>query len=102
MFVHNVYFWFKDGTPESVREEMLAGIRDSLTKIHTGKHVWGGRPAMTPRDAVDNSYDVGLCVVFANRADHDSYQVDPVHLAFGDRFKAYWKRTRVYDFQDQA
>ena len=37
---------------------------------------------MTPRDVVDNSYDVGLCVVLDDSAGHDVYQEHPLHKEF--------------------
>lgn len=53
---------------------------------------------MTPREIVDNSYDVGLCVVLENAAAHDVYQQHPLHLQFIARNKAAWQRIQVYDF----
>ena len=61
--------------------------------------VGAGRPAMTPRDVVDNSYDVGLCVVLDDAAGHDVYQDHPLHKEFIARNKPNWKRVQVYDFR---
>jgi hypothetical protein len=47
---------------------------------------------------VDNSYDVGLCVVFEDRAGHDFYQTHPLHLEFIAKHKPNWERIRAMDF----
>ena len=54
---------------------------------------------MTPREVVDNSYDVGLCVVLDDSAGHDVYQVHPLHNEFIARNKENWARVQVYDFK---
>ncbi|MFM8334667.1 MAG: Dabb family protein [Opitutaceae bacterium] len=33
----------------------------------------------------------------ADVAGHDAYQVDPLHLAFVERFKTFWNRVQIYD-----
>ena len=99
MFVHVVYFWTKDGTPDSAKQQLVEDCRKYLGDIPTVRHLWTGRPAMTPRDVVDNSYDVGLCVVLDDSAGHDVYQEHPLHKEFIARNKPNWKRVQVYDFR---
>ena len=99
MFVHVVYFWTKDGTPDSAKQQLVDDCRKYLGDIPTVRHLWTGRPAMTPREVVDNSYDVGLCVVLDDSAGHDVYQEHPLHKEFIARNKPNWKRVQVYDFQ---
>ena len=98
MFVHAVYFWLTEGTPESARQQLAADCTTYLAKIPTVRHVWSGRPAMTPREVVDNSYDVGLCVVLDDSAGHEVYQQHPLHKEFIARNKPQWRRLQVYDF----
>ena len=98
MFIHIVCFWLKEGTPGSAREQLVADCGKYLGKIPTVRHLWSGKPAMTPRDVVDNSYDVGLCVALGDRAGHDAYQEHPLHKEFIARNKAHWARVQVYDF----
>lgn len=101
MFVHVVYFWMKEGTPEAAVRQTVEGCHRFLAKIPGVRHLWAGRPAMTPRDVVDNSYDVGLCVVLDDDdAAHDVYQKHPLHLEFIAANKEHWKRVQVYDFKD--
>ena len=99
MFVHAVYIWLKEGTPDAARQQLLADCKTYLSKIPTARHVWAGRPAMTPRDVVDNTYDVGLLVALDDAAGHDVYQEHPLHKEFMARNRPSWKRVQVYDFK---
>jgi hypothetical protein len=99
MFVHVVLFWLKDGSPKDAAEKLARDAEEVLGKIPSIRKLWTGRPAMTPRDVVDNSYDVGLCVILDDVAGHDEYQVHPQHKEFIDRNKPHWKRVQIYDFK---
>jgi len=99
MFVHVVYFWLNEGTPDSARQQTLDDCQTYLAKIPTVRQLYTGRPAMTPRQVVDNSYQVGLCVILENSAAHDVYQEHPLHKQFIARNSASWKRVQVYDFK---
>lgn len=98
MFVHVVYFWMKPDATDAARAQLVQDARVYLGKIPTVRHLWTGRPAMTPRDVVDNSYDVGLCVVLDDAPGHDVYQVHDLHTQFIARNKERWARVQVYDF----
>jgi len=98
MFIHHVYFWLKKDAPSTAADQTIADGRRLLGEIPGVKHLWMGKPAMTPRDVVDNSYDVGLCVILDDSAAHDVYQTYPTHLDFIARNKASWDRVRVFDF----
>jgi len=98
MFIHHVYFWLKKDVPATAADQIIADGRSLLSKIPGVSHCWLGKPAMTPRDVVDNSYQVGLCVILTDTAAHDVYQTHPLHLDFIGRNKANWERVRVFDF----
>ena len=98
MFVHVVLFWMNDGAPDGARAQLAEDCQTYLAKIPTVRQLWAGRPAMTPREVVDNSYDVGLCVVLDDDAGHDVYQRHELHMEFIRRNKPNWKRVQVYDF----
>ena len=98
MFIHTVYFWLNEGTPDDARQRMVNDCEDLLSEIPGVQHVWSGRPAMTPREVVDNSYDVGLCVALHDAKAHDVYQTHERHQEFIRRYKQHWKRVQVYDF----
>ena len=99
MFVHVVLFWLNDGTSEAQRRALEGDCFELLGKIKSVRNLWAGRAAMTPREVVDNSYDLGLCVVLDDTAGHDAYQVDPLHKEFIARNKPNWERVQVYDFR---
>ena len=97
MFIHTVYFWLKQGTPESARDQLVKDCRDYLGKVESVRHLWAGVPAMTPREVVDNSYGVGLTVVLDDAEGHEVYQVAPLHKEFIERNKMHWERVQIYD-----
>jgi hypothetical protein len=99
MFVHIVLFWIKPGTSEAARAQLVEDCETYLRKIPTVRNLWSGRPAMTPREVVDNTYDVGLCVVLDDVAGHEVYQEHPLHKAFLARNKEHWQRVQIYDFK---
>jgi hypothetical protein len=42
-------------------------------------------------------WDVGLHLVFVDKAAHDSYQTDPSHVKFIEENKPNWAGVRVFD-----
>jgi hypothetical protein len=98
MFIHHVYFWLKPGTPATAGDTLAADCRELLSAIPGVQQLWAGPPAGTPRDIVDNSYDIGLCVILDSPVTHGVYQTHPLHLKFIERNKPHWQRVQVYDF----
>jgi hypothetical protein len=98
MFTHVVLFWLKPDSPPHARQQLLDDCRQLLSRIPTMKFFDAGTAAMTPRDVVDNSYDVGLLTVFADKAGHDAYQSHDLHLQFIERNKPHFDRVQIYDF----
>ena len=98
MFIHYVNFFLKPGSDAKVREQLITDCRKYLTEVPTVKQLWAGSPAGTKRDVVDNSYDVGLCVIFDDTAGHDVYQSHPSHDEFIARNMAHWAKVVVRDF----
>lgn len=98
MFTHIVLFWLNPETPADARASMLADCDRLLKPIPGVRHLFTGNPAMTPREVVDNSYDIGLCVIYDDKAGHDVYQEHSLHKEFIARNKPHWKRVQIYDF----
>ena len=98
MFIHQVCFWLKPGTPPAASEQLISDCRKYLGGVPGVKQLVAGPPAMTPREVVDNSYQVGLLVAFDDSAAHDVYQTHPLHNEFIARNKEHWERVRVLDF----
>ena len=97
MFVHVVLFWLDKNTPAAVREQMQKEAVESLKEIPTVKHVFAGKPVATGRG--DDSYDMGLCVVFETAGDHGAYQVHAIHRKYIAEYGKYWSKIEAFDFQ---
>lgn len=96
LIVHNVYFTLNDNAPENVAA--LVGACKKYLVNHDGVVFFAvGTVADLDRPVNDRGFDVGLHVVFADRAAHDKYQTAPDHLKFIDENKATWKQVRVFD-----
>ncbi len=97
MFIHTVYFWLTPEATPAQRDLLVDDCRNYLSKIETVQQLWAGLPAGTDRAVVDNSYGVGLAVIFADTAGYEVYETHPLHLTFIERNKAIWSRVQVYD-----
>ena len=95
-FVHTVFFWLREDITDAEREAFLAYL-NKLKTIEVIRTAYIGRPAGTPREVVDNTYDYAWIVHFDNAADQDAYQVHPVHLQFVEAQQSAWTRVQVYD-----
>ena len=99
MLTHCVFFWLKEGLTRTDEATFQRGIR-SLTRIPGVLDGVAGAPAATHRPVVDRSYSYGLVVKFENDADHDAYQVHPIHQEFLAACAGLWNKVLVYDFVD--
>jgi hypothetical protein len=98
MFSHVVIFWTDPGQPGAV-EELIEAAERYLRPIPGIVHFHVGRMVPSDRPVVEQSYQVGLNVVFRDKAAHDAYQVHPAHVEFVEKvFKRVCKRVLVYDF----
>jgi len=98
MFSHVVIFWTDPAQPNAAGE-LLAGCEKYLKTIPGVLHYHAGKMVGSPRPVVDQSYQVALNVVFADKAAQDAYQVHPQHLEFIDQvFKRVCTKVVVYDF----
>jgi hypothetical protein len=98
MFIHQVCFWLKPGTPDAAKEQLIADCRKYLGVIPGVRQLFAGPPAGTTRPVVDQSYQVGLLVLLEDRAAHDVYQDHASHNEFIARNKEHWEKVRVIDF----
>ena len=98
MDIYHAWCDLKPGVSDVDRRQLVSDCLEFLGKVPTVKQIWAGPPAQTPRPVVDNSYDVGLTVIMADKAGHDAYQEHPLHLDFIKRNKQHWERVQIYDF----
>ncbi|MFT3703887.1 MAG: Dabb family protein [Agriterribacter sp.] len=98
-FIHHVYFWLSNEGNKEDFDQLVAGLK-KLSAVKTIQAFHIGKPADTNRDVIDRSYSVSWMLMFANKEDQDSYQVDPIHLKFVDECKHLWKKVTVFDSVD--
>lgn len=80
-------------------DALIAGMEKYLRGIPGVLHFHAGRMARSHRPVVDQSYQVGLNLVFPDKATQDAYQEHPQHVEFVEKvFKRYCKKVVVYDF----
>lgn len=96
--VHHVYFWLNN---KADLPKLIEGL-NVMVPITSIRDIHIGIPAATEeRDVIESSYDVSLLVTFNNIADHDHYQVDPLHDIFRDDYAGpLCKRVMVLDSVD--
>jgi hypothetical protein len=98
MFSHVVIFWTQPGDPRAV-DELVAGAEKYLRNIPGLLHYHVGRMVPSHRPVVDQSYQVALNLVFADKQAQDDYQAHPSHVEFVEQvFKPLCDRVLVYDF----
>ena len=95
-FIHTVFFWLKEGTTEEQKKEFEQGMQ-ALGKTPTIVKWYYGQPEPNERAVVDTSFDYSWICHFKNSADQASYQVDPIHDVFVEKFKHLWETVKVYD-----
>ena len=95
-FIHHVYFWLKDPENNDDRLQLIEGLK-TLSTVKTIQSFHIGKPAGTNRDVIDTTYNLSWMLVFNNKEDQDSYQVDPIHLKFVEECSHLWKKVVVYD-----
>ena len=96
LFIHHVYFWLENPESKECHVALLEGLK-KLSSVSTIQQFHIGIPAPTHRDVIDTSYAFSWLVQFANKADQDAYQIDPIHLHFVDSCNHLWKKVIVYD-----
>lgn len=97
MLFHSVYFWLKPELTADQRADFRGGV-GTLAGIKAAEKVTIGEPAGTPRrPVIDSSYDFALIVQCKDVAAEAAYQIDPIHLAFVEKYKTFWSRVQIYD-----
>ena len=98
MFSHIVVFWTDLKKPEA-SDELIAGANEYLKPIPGALHFHVGKMVPSHRPVVDQSYQVGLNIVFADKQAQDDYQVHPRHVEFVEKvLKRVGAKVLVYDF----
>jgi hypothetical protein len=99
MFSHVVIFWTKPEIPNAA-DELIAGAEKYLKPIPLAKSFHIGKMSKSPRDVVDQSYQVALNLQFESKEQEQAYQVHPMHIEFVEKaFRPNCKKVVVYDFE---
>jgi stress responsive alpha/beta barrel protein len=99
MFSHVVIFWTDPANPKAA-DELLAGMNKYLRPITGVLQFHAGRMAPSHRPVVEQSYQVALNLVFADKKAQDDYQAHPLHVEFVEKvLKPLVKKVTVYDFE---
>src|SRR5262249_39040583 len=98
MLVHDVYFTLKDRSAEAKRK-VLEACKKYLTD-HPGQVAFAAGLLVEDlkRPVNDRDFDIGLHILFKNRAAHDEYQASQRHLQFVAENRENWQTVRVFDF----
>ena len=99
MFSHVVIFWTDPNKPGAA-DELIAAADKYLKPIPGILHYHVGKMATSDRPVVDQSYQVGLNLIFSSKKVQDDYQVHPSHVEFVEGvFKKVCTKVVVYDFE---
>lgn len=97
LLAHNVYFSLNDKSDEA-KKKVVEACKKYLSN-HPGTVFFaaGTLNEELDRPVNDRDFDVGLHLIFKNKAAHDKYQDAPRHLQFIEENKANWSKVRVFD-----
>lgn len=99
MLSHAVIFWIKPEAPPDAAEMLLAGCYQYLKDLPGVVNFHAGKMVPSHRPVVDQTYQVGLNVIFADKAAEEAYQTHPSHLEFIEKvFKPLCHKAVIYDF----
>ena len=96
MIAHHVLFWLKADTTPDQKLAFRKGL-ETLENIEIVKTFHIGTPAAIERAVIDTSYTFSLILFFEDLAAHDVYQVHPLHEAFLNEFRVFFKKVVIYD-----
>jgi len=99
MISHDVYFTLKDSS-DAARTKAIDACKKYL-QHHPGATFFavGARDKSFNRPVNDKDWDVGLHIVFKNKAAHDKYQDSERHQQFITENRDHWQKVRVFDTQ---
>lgn len=99
-YVHVVFIWLKSPGDAAQIDRLIETTR-TLKSIPGVREVRVGRAVPSDRPQVDDSFDVGLYLLFDSRTDLEAYQHNPIHqAAVRDTLAPLAARYLIYDFVD--
>ncbi len=99
---HVVLIWLKKPGDDTDRAKVVNTAKKFQAEIREIQHLSVGTPLASDRPVVDDSFDVGLVLRFANPADLGTYEKHPVHVqAVKEVLQPIAKKLLVYDIITQ-
>lgn len=98
-YVHTVFFTCKPEVSAAERKAQLDDAQWLLGAIPTVKFIRSGlRDTAMQREVSMTDFDIGLTVVFDNKAAYEVYADHPLHMDYIARHKKSWAGIKVCDF----
>lgn len=99
---HIVLVWLKKPGDAAQRAQVIATAKMFQAEIKEIQHLSVGTALASDRPVVDDSFDVGLVMRFANKTDLSTYENHPVHTkAVKEVLQPIAKKLQVYDIVAQ-
>jgi len=99
MLSHVVIFWTNPAYLGAV-DELIAGTNQLLKDIPGVQRFHVGKMVPSPRPVVEQSYQVALNLMFADKKAEQAYQAHPLHLEFVEKYvERFVIKVVVYDFE---
>jgi len=95
---HVVLVWLKDSPSKPTHKQQVLTGSEQLRSIPGLQALHLGTAIPSNRKIVDDSFDVGLHMVFASEQAMKTYLKHPTHVRFVKSIKPQIKKLLVYDF----
>lgn len=96
---HVVMVWFNEEVSEQDIDEVIRQSYALQREVSLIRNIHVGRPIASERKVVDDSFDLGIVMEFANEQDMRDYVVHPAHKRFVARYVVdKIARLQIYDF----
>ncbi len=100
--VHVVLVWLKEPGNAAHRAQVIEATRGFST-IPGVEEIRVGEPVPSQRTNVDDSYDIGLYIVFSSKEALETYLTHPEHKAAQQSIlRPLVKKAVIYDFWDDG
>jgi hypothetical protein len=98
MFSQLVIFWANPSKPDAPNE-LIAAAKKYLASIPGIVNFHVGKMVTSPREVVDQTYQVALNIQFQSKQAQDNYQDHPQHLEFVNLCRPLSAKLVIYDFE---
>lgn len=95
---HIVLVWLKDSPEKATHRHRILVGTEQLRSIPGLQSLHHGTAVQSARKIVDDSFDVGIHMVFGSEQAMHAYLKHPTHTQFVKRIKPHLEKLLVYDF----